>query len=296
MLDGVITPRVYLLNDYGVVYMKKLLPLSLLAFAGNASALVVSTTTDGALLANTISGSDVSINAASINYVGAANQGALFSDGLSSGIGIASGILLTSGNANLAVGPNTQNNAGANLNTAGDADLSALIGGTSTKDANILEFEFTTTTGNLFFDFVFASEEYNEFLNYIDPFGLFIDGTNYALAPDGQAISVGTVNCGGSGAGTGPNCASYNNNSPAVYNIEYDGFTDVFTASVLGLSAGTHTMKFAISDASDGIYDSAVFIKAGSFSGTNTNVPVPASLALLGLGLAGLGFARKKRA
>lgn len=277
--------------------MNKLLPIALCVFSGTASALVVTPTSDGSVLAGTISGgSGVTIDGGSISYIGGSSQAGTFTGGLASGLGIESGIILTSGDASLAVGPNSATGSGLAAGGAGDADLSALIGGTSTYDANILEFEFTTTTGNLFFDFVFASEEYNEYLSYIDPFGLFIDGVNYAIAPDGQAISVGTVNCGPTGAGTGPNCAYFNNNDTGIHDLEYDGFTDVFTATILGLSAGTHTMKFAISDASDSILDSAVFIKAGSFSGTNTNVPVPASLALLGLGLAGLGFARKKRA
>jgi hypothetical protein len=80
--------------------------------------------------------------------------------------------------------------------------MSDLVGGLATLDASILEFEFTTATGDLFFDFVFSSEEYNEFLEYNDPFALFIDDVNYALAPDGQIVSVSSVNCGSTGQDT----------------------------------------------------------------------------------------------
>lgn len=266
-----------------------------------AMALSVTTTADGSLLANTIAGSGVTIDGGSINYVGSAVSSATFTGGIASGIGIEEGILMTSGNANLAVGPNTSSGSTGNNGLPGDADLTGLISGTS-YDATILEFNFTTTTGDLFFNFVFASEEYNEYLSYIDPFGLFVDGVNYALAPDSQPISVGTINCGSTGAGTGPNCDYFNNNANAdlnTYDIEYDGFSDVFTAEVLGLGAGTHTMKFAISDANDYILDSAVFIQAGSFGGEppggDGEVPEPGILALLGIGLAGMTIMRRRK-
>ncbi|MCG8612970.1 MAG: PEP-CTERM sorting domain-containing protein [Pseudomonadales bacterium] len=266
------------------------------AISGYSAAVTITPTTDGGLLAGTILGSGVTIDPGSISYTGSATQGATFTDG--GAIGISSGIILTSGDATLAVGPNTSSGTTGSLGTPGDADLSGLIGGTPTFDANILEFEFTTDTGDLFFDFVFASEEYNEYLGFIDPFGLFVDGVNYALAPDGSPISVGTVNCGPTGTDPGgPNCSFFNNNDGGFFDIEYDGFTDVFTASILGLGAGTHTMKFAISDASDTALDSSVFIAGGSFSAVDpTNpVPLPSTTLLIGIGLLAVSMRKIER-
>src|SRR3712207_9180281 len=62
---------------------------------------------------------------------------------ISAGIGIESGIILTTGNANLAPGPNNNDGAGANLGRDGDANLNTASGKT-TFDAAVLEFDFTT--------------------------------------------------------------------------------------------------------------------------------------------------------
>ena len=277
-----------------------LIAASILAASSAQSLVVDSTTTDGDALTSAILGSGITVG--SSTYVGDSNQSGFFSDGLSSGIGIDSGIILTTGNANQAAGPNTSDSMSVNTTSGGDADLSAQVGGASTNDTASLTFDFVSDGGDLFFNFVFASEEYNEYVNssFNDTFGFFVDGVNVALAPDGQAVSVNNVNCGNPLAGAGPNCDSYNNNDISdggpFFDIAYDGFTDVFTASVLGLSAGSHTMKFAIADVSDSSWDSAVFIQGGTFSDNPTPVPEPGSLALLGLGLIGLRMTRKRQA
>lgn len=262
--------------------MKRLLTSLCLLGALNAqAALVVTTSNDGGAIASNIVGDDITIDVSTINYIGAVDQGGTFTGGISAGLGIDTGIILTTGNANLAVGPNTLTDTSSGLGTLGSTVLNTLSGGV-TNDANSLSFEFTTSTGDLFFNYILASEEYNEFLGFADPFALLVNGVNIAQAPDGNIVSVGTVNCGSSGVDlSGPNCTSFNNNVNGVFDIEYDGFTDVFQASVLGLGAGTHTIEFVIADLTDSSLDSAVFIEANSFSGTAppTRVSAPASIA-----------------
>ncbi len=229
--------------------LKRLALAVALALPLPAMALSVTTSSSASVLANTLFGSGLTIVSASL--AGASDQQGTFTGGASS-IGIDSGVILTSGSALQAVGPNTDDGASTATGTGSDSDsdLQALIPGFTIFNKNVLEITFTTNTGNLFFSYVFASEEYNEYVNsdYNDVFGFFIDGANIALIPGTTTlVSINNVNCGYSDGGALPgtdpeNCCLFNNNDldngGPFFDIQYDGFTDVFTASILGLEAG----------------------------------------------------------
>lgn len=128
---------------------------------------ITSTTTSADDLVDVLLGTGVSVDYGSINYIGVTDQSGFFSGGLASGLGFDSGILMTTGNVNDAVGPNALTNNSTTVGTGPDPDLDAIIsvpGGQppSTYDKAVLEFSFTTTGGSLFFNFQFASGEYNE--------------------------------------------------------------------------------------------------------------------------------------
>ena len=283
-----------------------ILIVGLLLLAGNSFALVVTSSGDAVLLSNTILGTGITVTNAT--YTGVATASGTFVDGASSGIGIESGIILTSGAATDAEGPNTSDGTSVNTVAPGDTDLNSLIP-ESTNDASVLEFDFESAGGDLFFNYVFASEEYNEFTNssFNDVFAFFLDGVNIALIPGTTTpVSINTVN-GGNPLGAGAtNPDLFNNNDlddgGPFFDLEYDGFTDVFTAVALDLSIGIHHIKLAIADASDSILDSAVFIQGGSFSDTPVDpggngpapVPEPSTVVLMAAGLLGLVFTRKR--
>jgi len=237
-------------------------------------------TTDGNLLRDTLLGPGV-IPIGNATLVGGPASAGIFRNGLAS-IGIDSGIILATGDVTVAEGPNLSDFDSGFASGQGDADLDAEFGfvpasGLATEDTTYLEFSFQldpTTSQDLFFNFVFASEEYNEFANSLfnDVFAFFLDGQNIAFIPGTTTpISINTIN-GGDPLGVNPqNPQFYNNNSifdngQFLNLFGYDGFTTVFTAQALGVGPGTHTIKLAISDVFDDIYDSAVFLQMGSFS------------------------------
>jgi hypothetical protein len=266
--------------------------IAAMALSSAANALVITPENNGSSLANTILGSGISIS--NVNYNGANGASGTFTNGNSAGISIDKGIVLSTGQATNALGTNNSSGAGSSNGTAGYAPLTA-IAGFNTFDASVLKFDFEFNGGNggdLFFNFVFGSEEYLEYVGsqFNDVFGFFVDGVNVALTPgSGDPITINTIN-------TSQNSSLFVDNTSAVYNTQMDGFTKSLQITLKGLSAGLHTMEFAIADAGDSILDSWIFIEAKSFADTPVGVSEPSSLTLLGLMLAALGWSRRKAA
>jgi hypothetical protein len=201
-------------------------------------------------------------------------------------IGFEQGIVLSTGLVENVVGPNSGDGTGYGHALLGDPDLDSLIPGFETEDACILEFDFECpAVREIGFEYVFSSEEYNEFVynSYNDVFGFFVNGENIALLPDGQTVvSIDNVNGGNPIGDSARNALYYINNDECQFstvpscpvNTEMDGLTVVLIAKAT-IQPGINHIKLAIADAGDDIYDSDVFLKGQSFvcGAVNNNTP-----------------------
>ena len=248
------------------------------------------------LLQNVLLGEGVTVTNVTYNGVPGDvvdEQAGSFTGALGS-IGLESGIMLATGNVNVALGPNDEGGStegGGNF-AVGDPDLE-ILAGVTTNDASILEFDFVPVGDSITFRYVFASEEYNEYVcgTVNDVFGFFLSGpgitgpfsgnaANLALVPGTIIpVSINTVNNGTVGAnGQEVNCSSLDPNwtanniyyldNGASIEVQFDGQTVVLTARAEVVCGETYHIKMAIADGGDTAFDSAVFLEAGSFLST----------------------------
>jgi hypothetical protein len=226
-------------------------------------------------LVATLIGAGVTVS--NVTYAGVPIAAGRFTGG-SGIIGFGSGIILSTGNIASVSGPNALSNTSTNNNQPGDPNLDQLIPGT--LDRTVLEFDFECSgTQTVSFQYVFSSEEYNEYVNstFNDVFGFFLNGVNIALLPGtSNPVAINNVNGGNPFTGIGPNSTEYLNNMcgqgglpgfPCTGNFdtEMDGLTVTFTATA-ALLPGINHIKLAIADVGDRVWDSNVFIRGQSFA------------------------------
>jgi uncharacterized repeat protein (TIGR01451 family) len=221
-------------------------------------------------LVDALVGTGISTSNETYDYVSQASG--TFSGGTGI-IGFESGVLLTSGAVANVVGPNQSDSITGFNEAPGDPDLDVLAGAT-THDASILSFTFVPADTTVSFRYVFASDEYNEFVlqGFNDVFGFYVNGTNCAEVPDTDVpVSIDTINGGNPfGNENASHPGLYRNNDlddgGGSIDTEMDGLTVVLTCTAAVTPGVANTAKLAIADVGDFALDSAVFLEAGSFS------------------------------
>lgn len=225
------------------------------------------------------------ITVSNITFSGDLNQIGTFGCN-SCGVNIESGVILATGDTEVAEGPNDIGSAslGGGNNDATDPDLETIQEGLN--DAAILEFDFVPTGDSVKFNYVWASEEYPEFVpgefggGINDVFGFFLSGPgidgpyqnnaeNIAEIPGTDlAVSIANLNNGPDADGPCMNCEFYidNQDNTDPNTIQFDGYTVVMTAKSAVQCGETYHIKIAIADASDTSWDSGVFLEGGSFT------------------------------
>lgn len=262
--------------------------ITLLCWQSSYSQLTVTPSQPAAVLAGKLAGPGITISAPTLNCAGVAN-GTFTS--VTTPITIDSGIVLTSGRAINTAGLESSL-ASFNNGMPGDAALTTLAG-TTTFDACVLEFDFVPKGDTVSFNYQFGSEEYTNSTcgQYNDAFAFFISGPgiagtdNMALVPGTNIpVTVNSINSGIPGPPGWPgfcdiaNCTSMGPGSPFTTffvnnaggtQVTYRGYTRSLRAFHAVTPCVTYHLKLTIADGANSLYDSGVFIEAGSLS-TNT--------------------------
>ncbi|XOV68795.1 MAG: choice-of-anchor L domain-containing protein [Fluviicola sp.] len=210
-----------------------------------------------------------------VNYIGHWKSYGQF-DGSNSNLGLDKGFVINTGDRDAAIGPNNSPDAGADVDIHGSSPFLDQLSIHPRLDGVTLSCDIVPLVDTLRFRFVFASEEYLEYVGstFNDVVGIFIEGpgfsgpTNIGTLPNGNKISVNEVhpavnNQFGSTPASFEEYYVDNPESTDPTKIGYDGFTQGTYAFVQGLEIdSTYTLTFSIADVADGLYDAALFVEA----------------------------------
>lgn len=229
-----------------------------------------------------------------VEVTGVSFNGQMSSTGYFTGaeatFGIDRGIVMSSGEVNsitdqaatLASSPTSGDSNDPDLGKLADLDL---------KDLVTYEISFIPVNDTIQFRYVFASEEYPQFIcsNFNDVFGFFISGpnpqggnydaVNLALVPDpaepsgevftNDFVSINNVHIGNGSSDCPPSYQQYYNDNAGSNDFVFGAYLDVFIAQAVVTPCEEYTIKLALSDVGDQNLDSGVFLEAKSFgSGT----------------------------
>lgn len=232
-------------------------------------------------------------------YTGNAKSIAIFRADEPMGIGeLQSGVLLSTGSVFDAKGPNSSTKSGIRTNAATDLDLQAIATGV-VLDAAVLEFDLIGLRDSIEFSYVFASEEYPEYVDkgVNDIFAFFIQEIggkglrphNMALLSDGRTrVNIDNINHRVNEhlflRSDFPDAHSYDfwaqhkDMFRRAQFFEYDGFTVPLKAKFKLKEGKWYHLKLVIADVGDRFYDSAVLIKSSSLHAKGDRVEAADSI------------------
>lgn len=200
-----------------------------------------------------------------VGIQGTQSQIARFENG--SSLGVNSGLVLSTGYPNLSSTPSSSF-ASINMNMPGDYDIiqyGNITGqGAYSYDAISVQFDFTPIiTDTIRFNYIFASEEYPEYSNtqYTDRFLFLVSENggvpvNIANVPGtGIPVEINSIN-----QYVNPQYYVDNAAGPNSTNFVFDAYTVPLQAKFYAQVGNTYHIKLVISDVSDGVYDSAIFL------------------------------------
>ncbi len=266
----------------------------IISFTGGSGFLMVTPNASANDLISNLVGNSIAVS--NIKMTGSSSSFGIFKNN-NSIEGLESGIILSTGNVIDFVGPNDKSNKSGQLKLPGDNDINTIANCQGcTKDAAVLEFDFIPSSTPIGLNYVFASEEYPEYVcsNFNDIFALILTGpkptggnyinTNIALIPGTSTpVAINSINSGNPGKDplsgkpyTSDGCISLaysnyyvNNGTGATPNdnkyIQYDGYTKILTASAEVVPLQSYHFKIVIADNYDDKYDSAILLKKNSF-------------------------------
>jgi gliding motility-associated-like protein len=204
----------------------------------------------------------------------------------SSNFPISEGVIISTTKSKDAKGPYISDKGNDNKLWLGDPDLDQTLG-ISSINATVLEFDFVPLTSSISFNYIFASNEYQENFpcNYSDGFAFLIkekgstaNYKNIAVLP-GTSTPVSSKNVhpiinnvlDGQGNIKLVGCAAVNESYFSGYNtatspVNFSGQTKKMNAHTDVIIGQTYHIKLVIADDFAQYYSSAIFLEAGSFS------------------------------
>lgn len=225
--------------------------------------LTYQTSASALAMANTIFGPGVTVTGAS--YTGPSGSSAIYSNGqLAAGVVPSdTGVILSTGNAasftQSSGDPNRSSGTSTNTTGVNNNSLFNQLAGRATYDAVWLDVDFIPDADQIAIKFVFASEEYPEYISsqFNDVVGIWVNGSNVPISVGNGQTGVTNIN-----QVTQPNLMISNTND--AYNTEMDGFTVTLSLTMNVTPGQVNSIRIGIADTSDASYDSNLLIAADS--------------------------------